>query len=182
MTARADAYREIQTPDLERRVADMIRIGTISHTDYSDPAAPRVRVQYGENTTGWLPWAPKRAGRSRTWEPLKVGEQVIIASPSGDLAQGVVFGSLNYNDRPAPANGAHETVTEWDGGIRESVDDDGNEYTLTVPAGGMIRLSVGGTSLEMKSDHIKLTIGATTLELRADGTTLTTPQFQGVQS
>lgn len=157
MTARQDAYRQQQVPDMERRVADMIRIGTISEVDYSDPKAPRVRVKYGaKNYTDWLPWTAKRAGRARTWEPLKVGEQVIFASPSGDMAQGVVIGSINFNDRPAPSGSASETVTEWDGGAREVFDDESNSYTLDVPAGGKITLKCGASSLEISSDGIKL--------------------------
>lgn len=157
MTARGDAYSELHVPDMDRRIADMVRVGTVSELDYSDKRAPRVKVKYGKNTTGWIPWAAVRAGRARTWEPLKVGEQVLIASPSGDLAQGVIVGSINYNDREAPASGAHETVTEWDGGIKQSVDDDANTYTLEVPAGGKITLKCGGTTLELSNDETKLT-------------------------
>lgn len=163
MTARASAFRELQVPDMERRVADMIRLGTVAETDYSDPRAPRVKVKYGKNTTGWLPWT-QRAGRARTWAPLKIGEQVIIASPSGDLRQGVVIGSLNQNSRAAPANGAHQTVTEWDGGIREEIDDDGNNYTLTVPAGGSIVLQCGQSSIRISDDGTKITTPKLTVD------------------
>lgn len=155
MTARASAFRELQVPDMERRVADMIRLGTVSETDFSDPKAPRVRVQYGKNSTGWLPWT-QRAGRARTWAPPKLGEQVIIASPSGDLRQGVVIGSINQNSRAAPASGGHETVTEWDSGIRESVDDDSKTYTLTIPAGGKFVVQVGGTSFELTENSMRV--------------------------
>lgn len=170
MTSRAEAFQQHQLPDMERRVADMVKIGTVSELDYSDPKAPRVRVKYGynkdgsDNATGWIPWAPKRAGRARTWEPLKLGEQVIIASPSGDLAQGVIIGSINFNDREAPANGAHQTVTAWDGGTREEIDDDGNTYTLDVPAGGKITFHIGQTTFELTDGEAKLTTPLLTVD------------------
>lgn len=156
MTARQEAYAAMQTPDMERRVANMIRKGTVSEVDYSDPKAPRVRVRYGKNTTAWIPWTAARAGRSRTWHPLKVGEQVIIASQSGDLAQGVIIGSIHSNDRPAPASGEGQTVTEWDGGIREELDDENNGYSLTIPAGGMCKITVGGTEFELTASGARL--------------------------
>ena len=157
MTARGEAFQALQIPDMERRVADMVKLGTVSDTDYSDPKAPRVKVKYGKNETGWLPWAAVRAGRARTWEPLKMGEQVVIVSPSGDLAQGIIVGSVNYNDRPAPSSKEGETVREWDGGAREVFDDDSNSYTLTIPAGGKIKFQCGASTLELTDTEVRVT-------------------------
>ena len=156
MTARGDGFEALWQPDMERRLAELLRVGTVVATDYSNPRKPRVRVKSGKVTTGWIAWAPRRAGRARTWEPLHEGEQVLIASPSGDMAQGIIVGSVNYADRPAPSTSASETVTEWDGGAREAFDDASNTYTLDVPAGGKIILRCGASSLEISDSGIKL--------------------------
>ena len=85
--------------ELARAVANMLRIGTIADADYDNAL---VKVQIGDLITGWLPWFTPRALGDRTWLPLEVGEQVMVLSPSGDLAQGIVLGSIFQTDAPAP--------------------------------------------------------------------------------
>ena len=80
--------------DINSRLARMMRIGTVVELD---EAAARVRVTCGAGdgkiTTAWLPWITARAGPDRTWWALEPGEQVMVLSPSGEMAQGVVLGS-----------------------------------------------------------------------------------------
>ncbi|MEI8631426.1 phage baseplate assembly protein V [Vibrio sp. PP-XX7] len=80
----------------------MIRRGRVHGVDFSQ-TPPRVQVAYDADllsdqpaVSGWLPWVSGRAAStSRTdWEPLAVGEQVLILSESGDLSAGVVVPSL----------------------------------------------------------------------------------------
>jgi phage baseplate assembly protein V len=47
---------------------------------------PRAQVKTGKLTTAWLPWLALRAGADREWDPPTAGEQVILFSPSGQLA------------------------------------------------------------------------------------------------
>ena len=86
--------------DLERRVAMLIRYGTVAEADY---AAARVRVAMGAAVTDWLPWITLRAGNDRTWWAPEVGEQVLLLSPSGDTGQGVVLGSIFQAAHSGPA-------------------------------------------------------------------------------
>ena len=89
-------------PDLARRLANIVRLGTVSAVQM-DP--PRVKVQTGDILTNWLPWAGMRAGEGKKeWSPLDEGEQVVILSPSGDTAQGVVFPGLFFTSEPANGN------------------------------------------------------------------------------
>jgi len=69
----------------------MILIGTVEETDYANA---RVRVRVGNWLTAWLPWVVKRAGQDVQWWPVEKGEQVVLLSPGGDMAQAVVLGSL----------------------------------------------------------------------------------------
>jgi phage baseplate assembly protein V len=85
--------------DLERRLAHQVQIGTIAQADYGQA---RVRVQCGELHTGWLPWTTERAGNDRSWWAPEVGEQVVVISPGGDPAMGIVCGSVYQNAYPAP--------------------------------------------------------------------------------
>lgn len=99
--------------DLARRVANMIRAGRIAEVDH---AGPRVRVQSGDILTGWLPWQTHRAGNTRTWNPPTVGEQVMILSPSGEPAAGMVIPAFYCQDHPAPSSSQDTHVTEYPDG------------------------------------------------------------------
>ena len=95
--------------DLERRLVNMVRVGTVATVDTS---AALCRVQYdtdevgGEVRTGWLPWATHRAGRDQDWWAPSVGEQVVVVAPSGDLAAGIVGFALYSAAHPAPSDAA----------------------------------------------------------------------------
>lgn len=149
MTSRPDYFQEAQVPDMERRLASMLRIGTVSALNYDDPNKPRVRVTSGKVTTGWIPWGAVRAGGARTWAPLELGEQVIVAAPSGDLAQAVVIGSLFYNSNPAPSSNKQVTVTEWGDGAKETYNQATHERRLDVPSGGKVVIKVGSTTFTL---------------------------------
>lgn len=82
---------QINASDLQHRLSRIIAIGTVVEADYEKA---RVKVTIGEWTTGWLPWLTRRASNDINWCALEVGEQVLVISPSGDMAQGVVIGSI----------------------------------------------------------------------------------------
>lgn len=89
--------------DLERRVASLLRYGTVQEADY---AAARVRVAMGGAVTHWLPWITLRAGGDRSWWAPEPGEQVLVLSPGGDTARGVALGGIFQTAHPAPADRA----------------------------------------------------------------------------
>lgn len=91
--------------DLDRRLANLLRIGTIAEVSTSTKLA---RVTIGDITTDWLPWLVKRAGNNvKTWWAPDVGEQVIVFSPGGELGQGVIGGSLFQSETSGfEANGS----------------------------------------------------------------------------
>lgn len=76
---------------LSRMLENLIRFGVIAAVQMRPP---RVKVKTGELTTAWLPWLALRAGADREWDPPTVDEQVILFSPSGQLANGVVITGL----------------------------------------------------------------------------------------
>lgn len=121
---------ELQLADLARRVANMIRTGRIAAVDH---AGPRVRVQSGDLLTEWLPWQTRRAGNTRTWDPPTVGEQVMVLSPSGEPAAGMVIPALYCQDHPAPDNSPDTHVTEYPDGARISY----NHATGALAASGI---------------------------------------------
>lgn len=106
---------ELRLADLERRVANMLRGGTVAQIDH---AQARVRVQSGDLLTDWLPWFAHRAGATTTWSPPTIGEQVLLVSPSGDPAQAMVLPALYTDAHPAPSASPDEHVTAYPDGAR----------------------------------------------------------------
>lgn len=103
--------------ELARLIENLIRLGTVAEVQVEPP---RVRVKTGNVTTAWRPWFALRAGEDREWDPPTVGEQVILFSPSGNLAQGVALTGL-FSDAN-PANGDREGLhrrTYRDGAVIE---------------------------------------------------------------
>ena len=104
----------MQSPaELLRLIHNLIKLGTVADIDLS---AARCRVAIGDLLTAWLPWLTARAGESNTWDPPSIGEQVVILSPGGDLACGIVLAGLYQTSRPAPSDKASEWRREFPDG------------------------------------------------------------------
>jgi phage baseplate assembly protein V len=148
MTARRDP----ELTELNRRVAGMVTIGTVSQVE---PKLARYRVKAGLIESDWIPMSQRRSGNTKTYESLDVGEQVVIAAPSGDLSQGVIIGSIPTEEREVGEDAKDHRSVYADGAIVD-YDDKAHAYNIKIPAGGKVVISVGDTRLEMSSDGIKL--------------------------
>lgn len=90
----------LRVTELERQVANVIRIGSVLAVDHDSALAS---IQIGENTTAMRPWLTQRAGSDSTWWAPEVGEQVVLFSPSGDFNQGVILPAIYSAAAPAPS-------------------------------------------------------------------------------
>ncbi|MCH9780733.1 MAG: phage baseplate assembly protein V [Alphaproteobacteria bacterium] len=81
---------------LENRLANTVLYGTITEADGEQGTC---RVQAGELTTGWLPYALPAAGAdvaiART---PSVGEQAIVLAPNGQTDNGLIIAGLATNN------------------------------------------------------------------------------------
>ena len=93
---------------------NIVRFGTVAEVRLSNPA--RVRVQSGELLTQWLPWSTVRAGKATVWWPPTLGEQVLLLSPGGDLAQAMVLPASFSDANPQPSESADELRIQFDNG------------------------------------------------------------------
>ncbi|MBD9653580.1 phage baseplate assembly protein V [Pseudomonas sp. PDM12] len=137
--------------DLARLIENLIRFGTVAEVQ---PKPPRVRVKSGDITTAWRPWINLRAGDDREWDPPTIGEQVVLFSPSGNLAQGVVLAGL-FSDQ-IPANGDREGLhrrTYRDGAVIE-YDSIAHHLRATLP--GSAELAAGGNITLSSDGDIKI--------------------------
>jgi phage baseplate assembly protein V len=127
--------------ELDRRVSNLIRFGTIAEADY---ALAKVRVRCGDILTGWLPWLTPRAGGNKTWDAPETGEQVVILSPSGELNQGLVFGSLFQALMPAPVATPEKHHTVYIDGAVLEYDRNAHHLSAILPAGATVQLTSSG--------------------------------------
>lgn len=124
--------------ETDRRMNNLVRWATVTAVDAGQG---RVKVTFGDQTdSAWLPWTSPGAGTVKLWSPLAVGEQVLVASPSGDTTQGVIVGSLFSSSNASPSG-------------------DGGEF----------RLSLGGSFISMTDGAIVLSSNGSTITLDADG-------------
>lgn len=130
---------------LSRLLENLIRFGVIAAVQMKPP---RVQVKTGELTTAWLPWLTLRAGTDREWDPPTEDEQVILLSPSGQLANGIVLTGV-FSDH-IPANGDRSGLhrrTYADGTVIE-YDSVAHHLDATLAEGGTTNLvSPGGINI-----------------------------------
>lgn len=136
---------------LSRMLENLIRLGVIAEVQM---VPPRVKVKTGELITAWLPWLALRAGSDREWDPPTVDEQVILFSPSGQLANGVVITGLPSDHIPANGDrpGLHRR-TYADGAVIE-YDSVAHHLNATLPDSGTTSLvSKGGINIIGPINH-----------------------------
>lgn len=126
--------------ELNRRLANVVTIGRVVSVDYAKATA---RVEIGENQTAELPMRAGRAGGNRSWEPVEVGEQVIVISPSGNLSTGLIMGSLYSDEGAAPGDRPGLQRTTYSGGSVIEFDRDANHFTMNL-AGGSVTINAPG--------------------------------------
>lgn len=84
--------------EADRRIENSIAIGVVTSVN---PGTARARVKVGDLTTPELPVGQLRAGALSFWWMPTEGEQVVVACPSGDVAQGVILCSIFAGNAPS---------------------------------------------------------------------------------
>ena len=151
--------------ELSRLVENLLRIGTIHSVDH---ATCRVRVQTGNITTDWLRWLETRAGNTTTWNPPTVGEQCIILSPSGEIAQGIVLYGAPSQVIDTPSHDENKHVTRYPDGTVLTYDHAAGLHKASYPDGAEI-------SYHHPSSHLQAVGIDTALVQAAESITLDTP-------
>jgi len=150
--------------DVERRLANIAKAGRVVEADYpkalvkvgiGDPEDPEDYI-----ITGWLPMA---GGRSDEWNPLKVGEAVIVMAESGELENGVVTpGSIYNEDHPAVG----DRGDLWRKDFRDGTSMEYDQASKTM------KTTVGGSTTTMTEDRIVHAIGDATFTMQNGSITL----------
>ncbi|CAN0621037.1 Phage baseplate assembly protein V [Burkholderia multivorans] len=134
--------------EFRRLIVNLIRKGSVAAVDLSTNP-PTCRVSVGdpddtENpglTTNWLPFFAPRAGTTREWNPLTVGEKVLLFCPMGDPAQGVVLGGLFSGESATPSHSADKHVRSYPDGATYEYDHASHVLNVVLPAGATINVT-----------------------------------------
>ena len=132
-----------EVSELHRRLANMIMLGKVVDVSF-ETSIPRVKVAIGDLQTTWLPMLVQRAGNDVSFWSLEKGEQVLVLSPSGELTQGVVLGSINQKERPAIADHADVHRTQYGDGTVIEYDRKAHCLKAVLPSGGKAELVAKG--------------------------------------
>jgi len=121
--------------ELHRRLENLIRFGQIKAI-YPGQPFTTVTVTIGAITTGKLRYLTLRAGKTKTWDPPTVGEEVVVFSPSGVLEMGVAVAGLNNEDNPSPSDDLNKTIRIFEDGCLLCYDIKTHHLEAVLPAGG----------------------------------------------
>jgi len=143
--------------ELERRVAGMVRHGTVEQVD---PQKQRVRLRLGGTDDKpfvgpWVPYA-QIAGALKVHTPPSVGQQMTLLSPTGDPRQAVALPMTWSNQNASPSQ-------------------KGDEHVLTF---GSCRIELRGNEIVVKVPRILIECDGSTFELTGSGLKMRAPDYQ----
>jgi hypothetical protein len=71
----------------DRRISNMMREGTVTEVDHAKGVA---KADIGGFETKEIPWA-QRAGEIKEWNPVSVGERILVVNPTGEVGNGIIM-------------------------------------------------------------------------------------------
>lgn len=137
----------MRTPEDTPTDADqLIRFGTIASVDLG---AARCVVELDDDAlTGPIRWIEMRMGKTRTWSPPSVGEQVVLLCPAGEIGAAVALRGLVSNAFVALGDSLTEIIEFLDG-CALSYDPEAHALAFVLPGGATFRVvASGGTTLD----------------------------------
>ncbi len=87
----------------------------------------------GETHTAWLPWPSEIGNNFIRWWTLRVGQQVVLVSPSCELNKAAIVGHLYGGGFEAPADDETLDLIQFDDSTK--LQNDSSAHCLTVGLG-----------------------------------------------
>lgn len=147
--------------ELSRLLHNLVRLGTVMEIDPNRPK--RVRVKSGTLETNWLRWITPRAGDTVDWDPPTIGEQVILFSPSGDIAAALVLPAIYCDEHDAPTLDRNKTLRRFPDGAEVEYDHAEHAMRVALPDGGTVTV-IAPVKIILDTPLVHCT-----RDLRADG-------------
>lgn len=130
--------------DLNRRLENLIRFGTIKTINPSKPI-PRVIVNLDDIDTPEIRCLNMRSGDDSTWDMPSIGEECVVVSPCGDIGPTsfVLYGFYN-DDHPAPSDDLNQKIRMFSDGCVIAYDVSAHHLSAILPGGGTAVLTADG--------------------------------------
>lgn len=147
--------------EIHRRILNMIRKGVVMDVAHAS-VPPTCRVSTGDLQTTWLPWIALAAGETIEWNPPSIGEQVLVLSPSGDPAQGVVLRGLYSDYASSPSNSPDKHTRVYPDGAAIEYDHATHSLKANLPSGATMlvvapgKITVRTQDATVQADAIQL--------------------------
>lgn len=113
----------------QRRLHNIATIGTVIDID-ADAALMRLAV--GENETDWVNIPSIAAGSISVWRCPSIGEQYLLVSPSGELANAIPVISLYSEHNPSPSTDPNEIRIRYNDTDFCSIDVANSQLTMHI--------------------------------------------------
>lgn len=115
--------------ETQRRLHNIATIGTVTQID-ADNALMRLAV--GDNETDWVNIPTIAAGQVRVWRCPSIGEQYLLVSPSGELANAIPVMSLYSDHNPSPSTNPNEIRIRYNDTDFCSIDVANSQLTMHI--------------------------------------------------
>ena len=115
--------------ETQRRLHNIATIGTVIKID-ADKALMRLAV--GDNETDWVNIPSIAAGAISVWRCPSIGEQYLLVSPSGDLANAIPVISLYSEHNPSPSTDPNEIRIRYNDTDFCSIDVANSQLTMHI--------------------------------------------------
>lgn len=147
---------------------DIVRVGTVAEVDPEIRAL--VRVQVLDRLSDWMPVLMFANSFKRRWEPMRVGEQVMIFSPDGDPDGGFVVRGIFHTPECKEPDGAGESVevTEYEDGTVITYDTEAKVLSVTLAGDASVQIG-GAANITVTGDAV---IEAANATVRAEAVTV----------
>jgi phage baseplate assembly protein V len=156
LVARVEAL-EYHIADLKRRESNFIRPGVVSSYD---PDANAIVANIGTTDAPVLTHPIQvftHGGKGKSWRPMKVGQQVTLLCPDGDLANAIALPGGFHDQNPAPSSSADEDIEAQRGTAR----------LRTTDAAAF--LECGGSSVKVEDGEVTISAGGVVWTLSGAG-------------
>lgn len=113
----------------QRRLHNILTIGTVTEID-ADQALMRLAV--GDNETDWINIPAIAAGSISAWRCPSIGEQYLLGSPSGELANAIPIISIYSDQHPSPSTNPDEIRIRYNDTDFCSIDVANSQLTMHI--------------------------------------------------
>lgn len=130
--------------DINRRLENLIRFGTIKTVNPSKPI-PLVTVDLDDIVTPEIRFFNARSGDDSNWDPPSLDEEVMVISPCGEIGPtSVVFYGLYNNEHPAPSDDLNQKIRVFADGCIIAYDISAHQLSAILPSGGKAIVTADG--------------------------------------